>query len=290
MIQSSELIINPKGEIYHLALRPEQVATTVFTVGDPDRVGEVSKHFDRIEHRAKHREFVTHTGTLGNKRLTVLSTGIGTDNIDIVLNELDALFNIDFETRMVKPQLTSLDILRIGTSGSLSAAIPVDDFVVSAYGAGLDNLLPYYGYVHSAREKRLRSSLVNFGKTLGVRLRPDVAEGSAFWRKKFAAAGMHEGITLTAPGFYAPQGRYLRARGVFPAAFFDTVGSLQFEGLHVTNFEMETSGIYGLAKLMGHRAASCNVILANRVAGTFSKDPARGVRGVIEKVLEAVVR
>jgi len=283
-IPPSELVLNPNGSIYHLNLQPEQIADTIFLVGDPDRVPRVSKHFDKIELQVQKREFVTHTGWLGKKRLTVLSTGIGTDNIDIVLNELDALVNIDLEARSVKEKLTSLDLIRLGTSGSLSADIPVDSLVTSVFAAGLDNLMYYYGAPATGEEERLRQALTAFAAAAGVQLSPSVSKSNEGLTGQ-AGKGMNRGITLTCPGFYAPQGRTLRLGSILKKSFFETIGQFGFEGLHVTNFEMETAAIFGLARLLGHRAASCNAILANRITGEFSPDPKKSEEKLIRQVL-----
>jgi uridine phosphorylase len=281
---ATELILHPDGSIYHLHLQPEQIANTIFFVGDPERVPKVSKHFDRIDHQIQKREFVTHTGELGGKRVSVISTGIGPDNIDIVMNELDALVNIDLKTRTVKDSLTSLNIVRIGTSGSLSADIPVDSFLVSAYGIGLDNLLYYYDYPASPREEMLRQAFTSFAASIDANLNPIAAEANHGLVKRFGEK-MHRGITLTCPGFYAPQGRKLRLGSIFQQSFFDKIGQFSFEGLRVTNFEMETSAILGLAQMLGHKATACNAILANRITGEFSKDPMKLEGRLIEQVL-----
>lgn len=271
-LAASELILTPAGEIYHLHLRPDQIAATIFLVGDPDRVPRVSRHFDRIDHRVQKREFVTHTGWMGGKHLSVVSTGIGPDNIDIVLNELDALFNIDFATRTLKSELTSLNLVRLGTSGSLSAEIQADSLVTSAFGLGLDNLLHYYGRMPNARELELQGAFGRHAAALGIPLQPHAAEGSAELIER-VGKGMCQGITLTCPGFYGPQGRRLRLGSILSPAFFETIGDFGFEGLAVTNFEMETAAIFGLASMLGHRAASCNGILANRITGAFTANP-----------------
>ncbi len=281
---ASELVLSPAGAIYHLNLHPEQIADTIFLVGDPGRVPRVSKFFDKIEHQVQKREFVTHTGFLGKKRISVLSTGIGTDNIDIVLNELDALVNIDLQTRTVKESLTSLNLIRLGTSGSLSAEIPVGELVTSAIGIGLDNLMHYYGSPANEREQRLRQSLTTFAAGLGVEISPSIAEGNQDLINQ-VSKGMRQGITLTCPGFYGPQGRTLRLGSILKKSFFENIGRFEFEGLHVTNFEMETAAIFGLSKMLGHRAASCNAILANRITGEFSKD----LHGLEEKLIKQVL-
>ncbi|MBI1226890.1 MAG: phosphorylase [Bacteroidetes bacterium] len=280
----SELILHPDGSIYHLHLLPEQIADTIFFVGDPDRVPKVSKHFDRIEHQVQKREFVTHTGELGGKRVSVISTGIGPDNIDIVMNELDALVNIDFSTRTIKEKLTSLNIIRIGTSGSLSETVPVDSFLVSSMALGLDNLLHYYDYPARPKEEMLRQAFTAFTASLNTNLNPIGVEADQGLVSRFGK-NMHRGITLTCPGFYAPQGRRLRLGSIFQSSFFEKIGQFSFGGLHVTNFEMETAAILGLANLLGHKATACNAILANRITGEFSKDTKKLEERLIEQVL-----
>lgn len=280
----SELILNPDGSIYHLHLLPEQLAETIFFVGDPDRVPKVSQHFDRIEHRVQKREFVTHTGELGGKRISVISTGIGPDNIDIVMNELDALVNIDFPTRTIKDSLTSLNIIRIGTSGSLSKAVPVDSFLVSVMALGLDNLLHYYDYPASPKEEMLRQAFTSFAASIDANLNPIATEADQGLVSRFGK-NMHRGITLTCPGFYAPQGRKLRLGSILKPNFFEKIGQFSFSGLQVTNFEMETAAILGLANMLGHKATACNAILANRITGEFSSDPKKLEERLIEQVL-----
>ena len=282
-IAESELIINPRGAIYHLDVRPEELAETVITVGDPDRVAQVSKYFDDVEVKRQHREFITHTGRIGNKRISVVSTGIGPDNIDIVLNELDALVNIDFETRQVRSALASLNIIRVGTSGSLQAHIPVDSFVASTHGLGLDNLLNYYRLEHNEQESQLLQSFVTHTQLHGQMCYPYISLASGFLLKNFVD-GFHQGITVTCPGFYGPQGRVLRL-GIKNPELIDRLTEFHF-GMHrITNFEMETSAIYGLGKLLGHHCLSLNAIVANRIAKTFSKDSAAAIDALIQKTL-----
>lgn len=285
-IAPSELILTPRGTIYHLDLHPDQLADTIITVGDPGRVAEVSKHFDAIEHKAAHREFVTHTGRIGNKRISVVGTGIGPDNIDIVFNELDALANIDFETRTIREQKKSLNIIRFGTSGSLQADVPVDSLVVSSFGIGLDNLLHYYQHETNPEESYILNDFVRHAALERTSVAPYVAEGSIRLRNKFSD-GFTQGITITCPGFYGPQGRVLRAHLAFPNLVhaFSTFQSRQHR---VTNFEMETSAMYGLAKLLGHHSLSVNVIVANRISQTFTADGAAAVAGMIQKALPIV--
>jgi uridine phosphorylase len=208
-IPESELIINSRGAIYHLDVRPEELAPTIIVVGDPDRVKKVSDHFDKVEHRLQHREFITHTGYIGKKHLSVISTGIGPDNIDIVLNELDALANIDFQTRLIKNELTKLSIIRFGTSGSLQADIPVDSFVASSHGLGLDNLLNFYNYQKSQADKEIVDAFLAQTKMDTGITNPYAFSGSKMLLDKFGD-GFYKGITVTCPGFFGPQGRILR--------------------------------------------------------------------------------
>lgn len=285
-IAESELIINNRGAIYHLDVRPDELAPTVITVGDPDRVKEVSKYFDTVEHKSQHREFITHTGYIGKKRISVVSTGIGPDNIDIVMNELDALANIDFETRTVKAELNSLHIMRLGTSGSLQADIPVDEFVVSTHGLGVDNLLHFYRRDNNDEEKELLQAFVTHTQIHNSLSAPYITGAGSQLLKHFVQ-GYHRGITVTCPGFYGPQGRVLRL-GLSNPAFVDRLTHFQFGQHRISNFEMETSAIYGLGKLMGHQCLSLNVIVANRVKKEFSKDGAAAVEGLIKKSLEII--
>jgi uridine phosphorylase len=285
-IAESELILNSRGAVYHLDVRPEELAGTIITVGDPDRVPEVSKHFNRLESVHQHREFVTHTGYIGQKRVTVVSTGIGTDNIDIVLNELDALANIDFATRTIKPALTSLKIIRLGTSGALQEQVPVDSFVVSSHGLGLDNLMPWYLFENTPEEKALLSAFRE-----QVFLQPGTASPSLFSAAKTLAdkftTGFHTGITVTCPGFYAPQGRALRGPLSHPQ-LLEQLTAFRHEPHYISNFEMETSGIYGLGRVLGHDCLSISAIVANRVRQEFSKDGAKAVDNLIKTALEII--
>lgn len=283
-IAESELIINDRGAVYHLDLRPEELASTVVTVGDPGRVKEISKYFDSIEVKRQHREFLAHTGLIGKKRLTVLSSGIGPDNIDIVMNELDALVNIDFETRQIRPQLSSINIIRVGTSGSLQADIPVDSFVASTHGLGIDNLLNFYRHEHNDEENQLLHSFVTHTQIHGITGTPYINSGAASLIKNFVR-DFHQGITVTCPGFYGPQGRILRL-GVRNPQLIDRLTDFRFGPHRITNFEMETSAIYGLGKLLGHNCLALNAIVANRVNKTFSQDGKAAVEKLIVKFVE----
>jgi uridine phosphorylase len=285
-IAESELIINNRGAIYHLDLRPEELATTIITVGDPDRVSAVSKYFDRVEYRAQHREFVAHTGYIGKKRLTVVSTGIGTDNIDIVLNELDALVNIDFSTRTVKSELTHLTIIRVGTSGSLQENIPVDSYVASTHGLGIDNLLNFYRHEENEEEKELLQSFITQTQLHHRLASPYISGGSASLIRHFVS-GFHQGVTVTCPGFYGPQGRVLRL-GLSQPELIDRLTAFTYGPHRITNFEMETAGIYGLGKILGHYCLSLSAIVANRIKKEFSKDGNAAVEGLIKQTLGIV--
>ncbi|MBE7172126.1 MAG: nucleoside phosphorylase [Williamsia sp.] len=285
-IAESELIINQRGAVYHLDILPGELATTVITVGDPDRVKQVSSHFDRIESSSRHREFVTDTGWIGNKKISVVSTGIGTDNIDIVLNELDALVNIDFTTRTIREERTQLQIIRIGTSGSLQADIPVDSVVASTHGLGIDNLLNFYRIENNEEEKQLVQSFVTQTQLHNRFSFPYISSGSASLLKHFVG-DIHHGITVTCPGFYAPQGRILRL-GLSQPDLIDRLTHFSFGQHRITNFEMETAGIYGLGKLLGHQCLSLSAIVANRVAKKFSNDAAAAMEKLIKDTLETI--
>ena len=289
MIKESELILNPDGSIYHLNLRPEQVADTIILVGDPNRVPRVSAYFDTIEFSTQKREFCTHTGTYKGKRLTALSTGIGPDNIDIVINELDALFNIDLHTRKPKEQLTSLNIVRFGTSGSLQADIPVDSFVLSSHSLGMDNMLHAYKDAPNVREIAMEEALMAHTHWNTDKGRPYIVGCGEILKQQLLTDKVFEGITGTAPGFYGPQGRMLRLPVQDPT-LNDKLHSFNYKGYRMTNLEMETSAIYGLSKLLGHQAVSLNAIIANRAAGTFTKDTKKVVENLIVYGLEQLAK
>jgi len=281
-ISETDLIINPDGSAYHLNLLPCDIADTIITVGDPDRVSDVSKHFDRIELRKGKREFITHTGYLGSKRITVISTGIGTDNIDIVINELDALVNINLDTRVVNSALKSLDIIRIGTSGVIQDDIQIGTILVSEFGLGMDALMNYYVHEISGDEHQLLDSLrSHFKHIYGLSPYLIAADQTLL---NVIGKGLEKGITVTSPGFYAPQGREVRAKTAVPnlIALFRAFRS----GDHrLTNLEMETAGIYALAKVLGHKALSVNAILASRIKFEFSNNPGKVVDQAIQLVL-----
>lgn len=284
-IAPSELIINARGAIYHLDCRPEEIADIIITVGDPDRVKEVSKHFDKIEYQNRHREFITHTGYIGRKRVSVVSTGIGPDNIDIVINELDALANIDFNTREIKENLKSLSIIRMGTSGSLQREIPVDSLCAGTHGLGIDNLLNFYQLQNNDEEKQIIQAF-NTHTQVSNTTNPYIAQAGIKLLKEFTD-GYHSGITVTCPGFYGPQGRVLRM-GLRQPDLIDRLTSFQFGNHRISNFEMETSAIYGMGKILGHQCLAVNAIVANRITKEFSKDGAAAVENLIKKSLQII--
>jgi uridine phosphorylase len=285
VIESSELIVNKRGAIYHLDLRPEEIGDTIITVGDPFRVGKVSKFFDQILFKSHHREFITHTGRIGNKTVSVLSTGIGPDNIDIVINELDALANIDLIKRTVNPLKKQLKFIRVGTSGSLQPDIDVDSFVASTYGLGLDNLMHYYPTQQTEFELELLSNFKSQVQ-LNPSITPYIKSSSAFLLAQFAD-GCKAGITATCPGFYGPQGRNLRM-GLAMPKLNEQLTAFRFGNHQITNFEMETSALYGLASTMGHQALSLSVIVANRMAKKFSSDGEAAIESLIKHTLERI--
>lgn len=284
-LSEADLIINPDGSIYHLNLLPEDIANTVITVGDPDRISSITKHFDRIEFKKGKREFLTQTGYIGTKRITVISTGIGTDNIDIVFNELDALVNIDFKTRKVKEELTSLNIIRIGTSGAVQTDLPMGTILTSTYGLGLDALMHYYLHEVPESDQDLFHHIKEHFSDLKT-IHPYLTAADPQLLATIGH-GMQQGITVTAPGFYAPQGRQVRAQNSVPH-FIQKINSFLFNDFRITNLEMETAGIYALAKILGHKALSVNAILASRVNFQFSKEPDVVVDKAIKLVLERI--
>lgn len=285
-IPESELILNSDGSVYHLNLQPEDIAGTIINVGDPDRVKMVSKYFDRIELKKQKREFITHTGTFIGKRITVISTGIGTDNIDIVYNELDALINIDLKRRVIKDKLTSLNLIRIGTSGSLQENIPVDGIVFSKYGLGLDGLLNFYRFTNTEQERRIIESFRKHYLGQGILSQSYIAQSSPKLQNALSG-GMFSGITASCSGFYAPQGRVLRYKLAFPE-IINLLTSFQFENNFITNFEMETGAMYGLAKILGHDCCSVNAIVANRVTREHTHKGDETMNNLIEQVLDRI--
>jgi uridine phosphorylase len=279
----SELILNPDGSIYHLHLHPEQVAPLIITVGDPDRVSKVSRRFDAVEHRVQKREFITHTGRIGALRLSVISSGIGPDNIDIVVNELDAVFNIDLQACEVKEDPTRLTFIRLGTSGTIQPEIEVDDFVCSVGGLGLDGLLYAYEADALQRHPVARALARHFDDVGGLEVPPYYAPADDNLVERFQE-GFHIGYTATHGGFYGPQGRQLRARRRL-THYIEQLQTFEYGGFRLLNLEMETAALFGLCCLLGHRAASLNAIIANRASGRFSSEPERAVEHLIEVAL-----
>ena len=286
-IGSSELILNPDGSVYHINLKPEHVSPNVIFVGDPARVDRVAKHFQKIEFTTQKREFRTVVGQLNGQRFTVISTGIGPDNIDIVLNELDALVNIDLENRIVKEKKTSLNLVRIGTSGSLQHDIPVDSMVLGKYGLGFEGLLHFYKADHIF-EKDLREAFIRHTNYPETRSRPYFVKNDKELESQLLSQEVFSGITATAGGFYGPQGRVLRLE-LDREDMNQKIESFRFKDLRISNLEMETAAIYGLSKLLGHKAVSMNAIIANRADLTFSRDPYRAVDRLIEYTLNKLI-
>lgn len=285
-IKESELILNEDGSVYHLNLKPENIANTIIFVGDQDRVAKISKYFDTIDFQTQKREFKTHTGTFKGKRISVISTGIGPDNIDIVLNELDALVNIDLKTRRPKKKLKKLNIIRVGTSGSLQNDIPVDSFVISTHGLDLNAMLHSY-QINQVTNPEIEEAFIAHTNWNSNKGRPLILENNAGLEEKFESDQTFKGITATAGGFYGPQGRVLRLPLEDPI-LNDKIDSFNHKDLRITNLEMETSVIYGLSKLLGHNALSINAIVANRANGTFSNNPGLVVENLIKYTLERI--
>ena len=284
--KASELILNEDGSIYHLGLHPEEIADTIITVGDPARVSRISEHFDTIEVERLKREFCTHTGTFNGKRITVMSTGMGTDNIDIALTELDALANIDLQNKKLRSELKSLDIIRIGTTGSIREDVPLDSFIVSELALGLDGLMHFYNS-EAFLKTEMAEAFVDQTGWSSKKAMPYVVEGSSKLIDKMSSDSTIKGFTATNVGFYGPQGRVLRNDLPDPE-MNKKIGSFNFEGKAITNLEMETSGIYGMAKLGGHHAVSMNAVIANRATGEFSNQAKKLVDDLIIYCLEKI--
>jgi len=286
-IKNSELILNPDGSVYHLNLKPENISDTIIFVGDQDRVQKITQHFDSIEFSTQKREFKTQTGYYKDKRLTVLSTGIGPDNIDIVLNELDALVNIDLETRQPKTELSSLNIIRIGTSGSLHKDIPVDAFVLSTYGLDINGMMHFY-QLEGITNPEVEDAFIKHTNWDKNKARPIIISNSEYLEKHFESDKTFKGMTGTAGGFYGPQGRVLRL-ALQDADLNSKLDNFSYKDFRITNFEMETAAIYGLSKLLGHEALSLNAIIANRATGEFSKDSKKVIENLIQYALDRIV-
>ncbi|MFA8300901.1 MAG: nucleoside phosphorylase [Hyphomicrobiales bacterium] len=284
-LPDSQLVLNTDGSIYHLKLHPGQLAKNIIVVGDPNRVPVVSKHFDALEHQVSNREIITHTGRVGNIPISVMSTGMGTDNIDIVINEIDALFNIDLETREIKEDTTSLNIVRLGTSGALQADIPVEDsFVASNYGLGLDGLIQFYQVNKDIKEEEMTKAFMDHVNWNPDFPKPYIVEGSSLLLDTLGK-DLYKGITATAPGFYAPQGRRLRIPLRAPE-MNQLIETFNFKGNRISNFEMETSALYGLGKQMGHNMLTICAIIANRVTEKFNPNYKQSVEKLIKLTIE----
>lgn len=286
-IKESELILNPDGSIYHLNLRPEHIAKTIITVGDPDRVNTVTKHFDTIECKIKKREFHTQTGTYRGKRLTVISTGIGTDNIDIVFNELDALVNINLETREIKKTITNLEFIRIGTSGAIQENIPIDSFLISEYAVGFDSLLHFYDS-ETIQDISMSNAIIKQTNWSASKSKPYVVSCNQNLLNRFSSDKTITGFTATNAGFYGPQGRILRLP-LQDNNLNNKLANFNYNNRIITNLEMETAGIYGLSKLLGHKAISISAIIANRATSLFSKKPNETIEALILYALNKLV-
>lgn len=285
MIAASELVLNPDGSVYHCNLLPEQLADVVFLVGDPGRVPTVSQFFDHVEFKTQKREIVTHTGSKNGRRVSVVSTGMGTDNIDIVLTELDALVNIDLKQRMVKSEHKSLTFIRLGTSGALQTDIPVDSFLATTHALGLDGLVHYYA---NGSQFSAHPFVPAFVESIGWDSKlplPYLVEADPTLLGKAMEMGFYSGVTATATGFYGPQGRVLRL-GVQTPDLNEKLSQFRFGALRITNFEMESSAIYGLSALMGHRALTVNCIIANRFTGQYSQDYHKAMNRLIEQMVD----
>lgn len=282
-ISETDLILNPDGSVYHLHLLPQHIADTIIAVGDPDRVQAVSRYFESVEFEISRREFVTHVGKYKGKKVTVISTGIGTDNIEIFFNEIDALVNIDLKKRRPKSRKKKLKIIRIGTSGSLQEDVPLGAHLATEYAIGLDNLMNFYRLPMREVETDVAK---NLQKKAGLPFLPYVVKGSDLLRKQIGF-DMIVGNTITCPGFYAPQGRVLRVPVRFPR-LIETLNVYRKGTFRLTNFEMETSAYYAMARLLGHEALSTNAIIANRIKRRFSDDPHQAVDNLIKKVLDRI--
>ena len=287
VIEPSELIINPDGTIFHLHMKPEQLADHVILVGDPGRVKMIAGFFDRVESETENREFVSTTGMYGSKRITVLSTGIGTDNIDIVINELDALVNIDLHTRQIKKERKSLSIIRIGTSGGLQGDIPVNAFLASKKAIGFDGLLNFYERREEVSDIAFEESFKSFVQWNKLLPSPYVVESDPYLFDKIVDNEFTPGVSISAPGFYGPQGRELRLKIVDPH-INDKIEAFRFGNQRITNYEMECSAIYGLSKLLGHKALTVCIIIANRVSKRANEDYKPVMVNLVQKVLDRI--
>ncbi len=279
-ISETDLILNADGSVYHLNLRPEHLADTILAVGDPGRVAEVSRYFSRIEFKSQKREFITHTGIVNQKRISVISTGIGPDNVEIFFHEIDALVNIDLNSREPLPGHRSLNIIRIGTSGAMQADMAVGSLIVSDYAAGLDNLMNFYDLPHTPEETQLSTAVQQHA---GLSFKPYVTRASVSLRQRIGK-DLLSGHTVTCPGFYAPQGRKVRVPIRYPH-LLDDLASFRQGDFRFLNFEMESSAYFAFGRLMGHETASANAVVANRANREFSSDP----HGVVDKLIRHVL-
>ncbi len=282
-LKSTELILNDSGSVYHLDLLPSELADTIIFVGDPDRVPLVSKHFDKVDIIRRKREFVTHTGSIGSMPISVISTGIGASNIDIVLNEIDALVNADFKTREWRPNLKSVRIIRLGTCGGLQEDIPVDSLIMSSYGFAFDGFLKFYQQQYSKEEKELLALVKQQFSQLPVIDNAYVGRGSEQLAALFDQH-CHQGITMTCSGFYGPQYRHLRLP-LNNGDIFNMAMQLKFRDQVVTNLEMETAAIYGLGGLLGYDCCSISTVVGNRITQDLTKNSAKAVDNMIQTVL-----
>lgn len=286
IIPPSELILHPDGSIYHLKIKPEHLADTIILVGDPNRVEIISSFFDSIEYKGNNREIYTHTGSYNNKRLTVMSTGMGTDNIDIVMNELDALVNIDLNSRKIKEKQKVLNIVRLGTSGAIQPEIPLNSFIISEYGLGLDGLLYFYNIQNEAIDNKLTFDFIEFSQWPKELPKPYAVKASKDLMEKLGE-GMIKGITATAPGFYGPQGRSLRLELAYPD-LINKLEEFRFDSLKISNFEMETSALYGLGKLLGHNTVTVCVAIANRKRHEYNQNYKEAINDLIKQLLARI--
>lgn len=286
-IKESELILNPDGSVYHLKLRPEHLRNHIITVGDPARVDLIAEHFDSVIFQQANREFSTLIGKVGNKEIMVIGTGIGTDNIDIVVNELDVLANVDLNTRTIKEELQQLYFYRIGTSGALIEEVDIDSIVISTYSIGMDGLMKFYKYDKTEKTQALEKDFLNFANEYNITTDAYASEAGASILKIFEHKNWTKGITLTNPGFYGPQGRKIRYL-LENNSYLESLRHFQFQNLRITNLEMETAGLYGLCNMLGHEAISLNAIIANRSKGIFSENAANTVQNLIRDSLEII--
>ncbi|MFS4457373.1 nucleoside phosphorylase [Maribacter sp. 2304DJ31-5] len=289
MVSESELILNPDGSIFHLCLKPGQVADTVILVGDPKRVSVIESFMTKLELKVVNREYVSITGKYNGKRITVVSTGVGIGNIDIVMNELDALVNIDFKTREVKENQKSIDFIRIGTSGSLQEDIPVNSYVISEKSTGFDNLMYFYDDSMNVVNEKFCRLLRILVEGHSIYLNPYVVDSSEKLVKMLKSEITHHGITVTSPGFYVPQGRELRLKPKLKD-INERLSNFEYDGIKITNYEMESSAMYGLARMLGHNAVAICLIIANRLNKNANQNYRDEVKKLIEYVLDKITK